>query len=219
MRTKERQAAAVAEVVEAAGRAERPEYAVAETDPTSHAALVPALPAGLAAVPADQLDGMDEFGALRNWVSFDAQRGLFTCKALNREYAEFTGVVIASQVVRVLKDEDGNVQCASFDRVSANTGRPGKVCAVCEDRERCGLRWWVCWHDQATGELFAHTLSQTGSLNFQRYARLLLQEQLLPSQVLTRIYVEEARRLKTNTVYRRVQFARLDAESIFPLAS
>jgi hypothetical protein len=61
-----------------------------------------------------------------------------------------------------------------------------------------------------TGLVFAHTLSQTGSMNFHRYANQLLAEGLLPAEALTRIFVEEARRQKTNTPYRRIQFERLD---------
>jgi hypothetical protein len=166
------------------------------------------------ALPPDQLDGIHEFGLMRNWVSFDAQRGKLLCRNLNGEYDEFVGTILESRVVRVMKDEDGNVFCSAVDRVTADTGRPGRQCETCEDRDaHCFRRWWIAWQDVDTGLVFAHTLSQTGSLNFNRYANVLLSEGLLPSQAMTRIFVEEARRQKANTVYRRVQFERLDKVS------
>lgn len=159
------------------------------------------------ALPPEELDGIHEFGLMRNWVSFDSQRGKLVCRNLNAEYDEFVGTILESRVVRVMKDEDGNVLCSSIDRVTADSGRPGRLCERCEDRDaHCFRRWWIAWQDLETGLVFAHTLSQTGSLNFNRYANALLSEGLLPSQVQTRIYVEEARRQKANTVYRRVQF-------------
>jgi len=165
----------------------------------------------LPALPAGQLDGIEEFGLMRNWVSFDAQRGKLLCRNLGGEYDEFVGLLLESRVVRVMKDEDGNVLCGSGDRVSADTGRPGRCCGTCEDREtHCFPRWWIAWQDIDSGLVFAHTLSQTGSLNFNRYANQLLAQGLQPAEVLTRIFVEEARRAKTNTVYRRVAFERLD---------
>ena len=167
--------------------------------------------ANMPALPPGQLDGIEEFGLMRNWVSFDAQRGKLICRNLNGEYEEFTGTILESRVVRVLKDEDGNVLCGSSNRTCADVGRTGLVCASCEDNDtHCFARWWIAWQDMDSGLVFAHTLSQTGSLNFNRYANQLLAEGLEPSQVLTRIFVEEARRHKTNTVYRRLQFERLD---------
>lgn len=166
--------------------------------------------AHMPALPPDQLDGIQEFGLMRNWVSFDAQRGKLVCRNLNAEHDEFIATILESRVVRVMKDEDGNVLCSSSDRLTADTGRPGRACEACEDRdEACFRRWLIAWQDLDSGLIFAHTLSQTGSLNFNRYANMLLAEGLLPSQVVTRIFVEEARRQKTNTVYRRVQFERL----------
>ncbi len=180
----------------------------------------PALPvasgplSNLPALPVGQLDGIEEFGLMRNWVSFDAQRGKLICRNLNAEYDEFVGTVLESRVVRVMKDEDGNVLCGSVDRQVADTGRPGMVCQTCADREgHCAPRWWLAWQDIDSGLVFAHTLSQTGSLNFNRYANALLAEGLQPGQVLTRIFVEEAKRARTSTVYRRVAFERLDGAS------
>src|SRR5437588_4014243 len=80
----------------------------------------PNTPVPLEFVPADQLNGMEEFGTMRNWVSFDAQRGKFVCRSLNFEAEEFMGSVLESRVVRVMKDEDGNVLCASSDRITAD---------------------------------------------------------------------------------------------------
>jgi len=169
---------------------------------------------GMPALPPDELDGIQEFGLMRNWVSFDSQRGKLVCRNLNCEYDEFVGTILESRVVRVMKDEDGNVLCSSVDRTTADNGRPGRLCERCEDRDsHCFRRWWIAWQDLETGLVFAHTLSQTGSLNFNRYANALLSEGLLPSQVQTRIFVEEARRQKANTVYRRVQFELTNKES------
>lgn len=168
----------------------------------------------LPALPRGELDGIHEFGFMRNWVSFDPQRGRFVCRNLNAEYEEFVGNVLESRVVRVMKDEDGNVLCGSHNRVTADAGRPGRICEPCEDRDvRCFPRWLIVWQELESGLLFAHTLSQTGSFNFNCYANALLKEGNAPSQVLTRIFVEDAKRQKTSTLYRRVQFERMDGAS------
>ena len=162
-------------------------------------------------LPPDQLNGLDEFGPLRNWVSLDAPRGKLVCRSLGREDDDFVGTILESRVVRVMKDEDGNVCCASADRLTADLGRPGQSCEDCAERDTiCHPRWWIAWQEWESGLVFAHTLSQMGSLNFQRYAHELLAQERLPAQVLTRIFVEEARRQKTHTVYRRLQFDRMD---------
>ena len=164
----------------------------------------------LPAIPPNQLSGIEEFGLMRNWISFDAPRGKMVCRNLNSEYLEFTAMILESRVIRVMKDEDGNVHCASSNRITADTGRSGRQCAMCEDRDSsCAARWWIAWQDVDSGLMFAHTLSQTGSMNFNRYANQLLAEGLLPGQVLTRIFVEDAKRQKTNTTYRRIQFEKL----------
>jgi hypothetical protein len=94
--------------------------------------------------PAQQLNGFEEFGLLRNWVSFDAPRGKLVCRNLNGEYDEFVGTILESRVVRVMKDEDGNIYCSSSDRITADAGQPGKECATCEDRDaHCFRRWWI----------------------------------------------------------------------------
>lgn len=158
-----------------------------------------------------ELDGQEELGRLLNWVSLDAPRGLLVCQNLGLEVTEFTGIILESRVVRVMKDSDGTVFCASGNRLVADTGRPGRECASCEDRgESCFTRWWIAWKEEESGTVFAHTLSQTGTLNFTRYVQKLKREGLLPSQVTTRLFVEEARRQKSNTVYRRLQFEQAD---------
>lgn len=58
---------------------------------------------------------------------------------------------------------------------------------------------------------FAHTLPQTGSLNFSGHANMPLADGLQPARVLTRIYVEAAKRARTSTVYRRIGFEQLDS--------
>lgn len=161
-------------------------------------------------LPANELHGIEEFGTQRNWVSFDAQRGKLICRNLGAEYEEFTATILESHVVRVMKDEDGNVFCASSDRLMADTGREGRLCETCEDRGvSCFPRWWIAWEEADSGLVFAHTLSQTGSMNFMRYVNALLKDGAYPSQVFTRLFVEEAKRHKTNTLYRRLQFERL----------
>ena len=177
--------------------------AVAPAPYATSASLLPTLPPG-------QLEGIEELGLLKNWVSFDAQRGKMTCRNLNGEYDEFYGTIIESRVVRQMKDEDGNVLCASSNRQYSDSGRPGKDCVSCEDHDtNCFRRWWIAWQDLETGLIFAHTLSQTGSINFHRYANRLIADELLPNQVVTRIFIEEAKRQKTNALYRRIQLERV----------
>jgi hypothetical protein len=176
-----------------------------------------------------ELDGIDEMPNTLNWVSLDSPRGLLICKNLDIEVTEFVGTILESRAVRVMKEGDGTVFCASSNRTVADVGRPGRECGPCEDREvNCFPRWWIAWREDRTngertngertseentgvdGQIFAHTLSQTGTLNFTRYVAKLRRDGLLPSQVQTRLFVEEARRQKTNTLYRRLQFERAE---------
>lgn len=181
---------------------------------TAARASVPEETGEIPSIPSGELEGMEEFGSLRNWVSFDAPRGKLVCRSQEAEYEEFQAIILESRAVRTMKDEDGNVLCASSDRVTADTGRIGLECATCEDRDvHCFPRWWIAWADTESGLLFAHTLSRTGTFNFQRYVTRLLREKLTPGQVLTRIFVEEARRQKTGTLYRRIQFERMGGEA------
>ena len=124
---------------------------------------------------------------------------------------EFVGTIVESRVVRVMKDKDGGVFCASSNRQTADVGRPGRECGPCEDRNGCCFpRWWIAWREEESGQVFAHTLSQTGTMNFTRYAAKLKRDGHAPSDVVTRIFVEEARRQKAGTVYRRLQFEQDD---------
>ena len=160
---------------------------------------------------APELDGQEELGAQLCWVSLDAPRGLLVCKNLDLEVKEFVGTIVESRVVRVMKDKDGGVFCASSNRQLADVGRPGRECGPCEDRDGCCFpRWWIAWREEESGQTFAHTLSQTGTMNFTRYAAKLKRDGHVPSEVLTRIFVEEARRQKAGTVYRRLQFEQDD---------
>lgn len=156
---------------------------------------------------APELDGQEELGVQLCWVSLDAPRGLLVCKNLDMEVKEFVGTIVESRVVRVMKDKDGGVFCASSNRQTADVGRPGRECGPCEDRDGCCFpRWWIAWREEESGQVFAHTLSLTGTMNFTRYAAKLKRDGHVPSEVLTRIFVEEARRQKAGTVYRRLQF-------------
>lgn len=160
---------------------------------------------------APELDGQEELGAQLCWVSLDAPRGLLVCKNLDMEVKEFVGTIVESRVVRVMKDKDGGVFCASSNRQTADVGRPGRECGPCEDRDGCCFpRWWIAWREEESGQTFAHTLSQTGTMNFTRYAAKLKRDGHVPSEVVTRIFVEEARRQKAGTVYRRLQFEQDD---------
>ena len=160
---------------------------------------------------APELDGQEELGPQVVWVSLDAPRGLLVCHGLGLEAAEFVGTVVESRVVRVLADGDGGALCASSNRRTADVGRPGRECGPCEDRQTCCFpRWWIAWQEEETGRIFAHTLSQTGTMNFSRYAAKLKREGVTPGQVLTRLFVEEARRQKAGTTYRRLQFEQDD---------
>jgi len=168
-------------------------------------------PLAVSSGPAPELDGQEELGPNLNWVSLDAPRGLLVCKNLDLEVTQFVGTLVESRVVRVMKDNDGTVFCASSNRSVADVGRPGRECATCEDRsESCFPRWWIAWQEEDSGQVFAHTLSQTGTLNFTRYVSKLERQGLKPSQTLTRLFVEEARRQKAGTVYRRLQFEQHD---------
>jgi hypothetical protein len=170
---------------------------------------------------APELDGQEELGPQLCWVSLDAPRVLLVCKNLGMEVKEFVGTIVESRVVRVMGDEDekdkdekgkdGGVFCASSNRQTADVGRPGRECGSCEDREGCCFpRWWIAWREEESGQTFAHTLSQTGTMNFTRYAAKLKRGGHVPSEVVTRIFVEEARRQKAGTVYRWLQFEQDD---------
>ena len=181
-----------------------PQHGTELTDEMQETALT-------ASGPAPELDGLEELGPQLAWVSLDAPRGLLVCKNLDLEVAEFVGTIIESRVVRVMKDKDGGVYCASSNRITADLGRPGKECASCEDRAGgCFPRWWIAWQEEKSGQVFAHTLSQTGTLNFTRYAAKLKRDGHVPSEVVTRLFAEEARRQKAGTVYRCIQFEQDD---------
>ncbi|MDE2106569.1 MAG: hypothetical protein KGL39_55655 [Patescibacteria group bacterium] len=187
--------------------------ATAERPWSGHGPVPPdGLSVPVAPAPVGELDGFDDFGDGRNWISFDPQKGKMVCKNLgDQEFDEFTCVILESRVVRQMKDADGNVTCASADRTVADRGREGRLCESCEDRDAgCGKRWWIAWQEEGSGMIFAHTLSQTGSINFHRYANKLLRDGVHPSHVITRIFIEDARRQKVNTGYRRIQFDRVD---------
>ena len=190
-------------------------------------------PLATAPRPQAELDGQEELGQNLCWVSLDAPRGLLVCKNLSLEVPDFTGIIRESHVVRVMKDMDGTVFCASSNRSTADVGRPGRECLSCEDRgSHCFPRWWIARQEVDAGELhasgevkegsqvLAHTLSQTGTLNFTRYAARLQREGRTPAQVVTRLFVEEARRHKTGTPYRRLQFEKVaDNDEDDPFAS
>ncbi len=104
---------------------------------------------------APELDGQEELGPSLNWVSLDAPRGLLVCKNLDLEVTQFIGTIVESRVVRVMKDNDGTVFCASSNRSVADVGRPGRECATCEDRgESCFPRCWIAWQEEDSGQVF-----------------------------------------------------------------
>ena len=129
----------------------------------SGACLGPANLAEEAELSHMELDGQEELGRLLNWVSLDAPRGLLVCQNLGLEVSEFIGTILESRVVRVMKDSDGTVFCASANRLVADTGRPGRECchlrrpgrkllhALVDSLEGGGERHGVCPHALADG--------------------------------------------------------------------
>lgn len=159
---------------------------------------------------APEIEGLSEFADMGNWISLDASRGKLVCKALHTEYDGFYCVIQEAKLIRVMKDREGALLCESNDRLTADKGRPGRECQTCPDREHaCYQRWRLTWKDEETGIVFHHTLSTTASFNFQRYATDLCHRGLHPSQVLTSITVEQAKRQRTGTSYWRLQFERV----------
>lgn len=177
---------------------------------------------------APELDGQEELGPPLAWVSLDVPRGLLVCRNPGLEARQFIGTVAESRVVRVMKERDekereGTVLCASSDRLIADLGRPGRECSACEEKGAfCFPRWWIAWQGgerqyeeeqyEGSGQIFAHTLSRTGTLNFTRYAARLRREGLTPGQVTTRLFVEEACRQTAGAVRRHIQFERVTSE-------
>ena len=167
---------------------------------------------------APELDGQEELGPPLAWVSLDVPRGLLVCRNPGLEVRQFIGIIAESRVVRVMKERDekdreGAVLCASSDRRTADLGRPGRECAACEEKGAfCFPRWWIAWQCIETGQVFAHTLCRTGTLNFTRYAAGLRREGLTPGQVTTRLFVEDACRQTAGAVRRHVQFERVTSD-------
>ena len=164
--------------------------------------------------PAPELDGQEEMGPPLVWVALDNERGLMISQSLDvsapLEMPASVGIILQSRVVRVMADRDGQVLCASSNRKAADVGRPGRECALCEDRSAvCFPRWWISWRELASGKVFAHTLGRTGSLNFTRYVARLRRVGLSPSQVTTRLFVEETRRQQNGPILRCVQFTQV----------
>ena len=159
--------------------------------------------------PAPELDGEEEMGPALVWVALDTKRGLMICEEL--EMPASVGTIFQSRVVRVMADGDGQVLCASSNRKAADVGRLGRECTLCEDRSAvCFPRWWISWRELASGKVFAHTLGRTGSLNFTRYVARLRRVGLSPSQVTTRLFVEETRRQQNGPVLRCIQFTQVE---------
>ncbi len=161
--------------------------------------------------PAPELDGEEEIEPPLLWVALDKERGLLICCGLKLEVTAFVGTIFQSRVVRVMADRDGQVLCASSNRKAADVGRPGRECGQCEDRSAvCFPHWWISWREQKSGRVFAHTLGRTGSLHFTRYAARLRRMGLTPSQVTTRLFVQEARTRQHGPVHRSLQFTRVE---------
>ena len=186
-----------------------------------------------------ELDGEEELGPPLAWVSPDVPSGLLVCRDPDLGVSQFIGAIAESRVVRVMKERDekdreGAVLCASSNRLTANVGRPGRECAACEERGACCFpRWWIAWQCgerqygerqygkrqyeerqyEGSGQIFAHTLCRTGTLNFTRYAARLRREGLTPGQVTTRLFVEDACRQTAGAVRRHIQFERVTSSS------
>ncbi|MEM0504016.1 MAG: hypothetical protein QXT58_04830 [Archaeoglobaceae archaeon] len=163
-----------------------------------------------------ELNGWEEFASSSLfWVSLNPQKGVIECRRLGLEWSEILCQIVDCRVIRVAKDNEGVVFCYSLDREQATERNPyyegTTVCAECPYRDReCSHRWWIAFVvPEYPDILLAHTLSRMGSLNFHIYAHKLIREGLSPSQVLTRIFVEEARRRKQGTLYRRLAFEKV----------
>lgn len=177
---------------------------------------------------APELDGQEELGPPLAWVSLDVPSGLLVCRNPDLGVSQFIGAIAESRVVRVMKERDekdreGAVLCASSNRLTADVGRPGWECAACEEKGACCFpRWWIAWQCgerqyeerqyEGCGQIFAHTLCRTGTLNFTRYAARLRREGLTPGQVTTRLFVEDACRQTAGAVRRHIQFERVTSE-------
>jgi len=161
--------------------------------------------------PASELDGEDEIEPPLLWVALDKERGLLVCCGLKLEVPAFVGTIHQSRVVRVMADRDGQVLCASSNRKVADVGRLGRECELCEDRSAvCFPHWWISWREQKSGRVFGHTLGRTGSLDFTRYAARLRRMGLSPSQVTTRLFVQEVRHRQNGPVHRSLQFTQVE---------
>lgn len=147
-----------------------------------------------------------------HWLSFDASRGMFVCKGLGTERDGLLAVIAAFRPIRLLTGQDGRVVCAADDRRAASYGRVGQDCNACADRnEGCNIRWRIWLNSPDDGHLFAHTLSLTGSINFERYAWHLQEENRMPEEVLTELSAETFTIRTSGHTYRCVQFKRADA--------
>lgn len=164
--------------------------------------------------PAAELEGAEEIEPPLLWVALDKERGLLVCPNADLAVPEFIGVILESRVVRVMADRDGQVLCASSNRKAADTGRPGRECALCEDRSAvCFPRWWISWREPKSGRVFAHTLGRIGSLHFTRYAAHLRRVNLFPSQVITRLSVEKVQLPPRGKTSWSFQFSRIEEEN------
>ena len=146
-----------------------------------------------------------------HWLSFDASRGMFVCKGLGTECDGLLAVIAAFRPIRLLTGQDGRVVCVADDRRTASHGRVGQDCNACADRnEGCNIRWRLWLNSPGDGHLFAHTLSLTGSINFERYAAELERGNRQPGEVLTELHVETFSHRASGHSYRCVQFRRAD---------
>ena len=142
------------------------------------------------------------------WLTFDACKGVLVWKGTRVEFEDLLCVIVHATAVRVFCDSGGKVVCASDNRETANIGRPGLICARCEDRDApCRLRWRIWLQELESGSIFAHTLSVTGSMNFVNYADGLQQQGHLPGEVITNVFVQNFERKRTGLSFRRLQFS------------
>jgi len=142
-----------------------------------------------------------------HWLTFDAMKGALICRDTGTETECLMCYIIHVNAVRTLIEPGGRIICESGNREQSCLGRRGKLCATCEDRKgRCRPRWRIWVKDIETDIIYAHTLSFTASINFEKYADRLEESGRLPLDVVTSIFPEDFPRKRSGLTFRRLQF-------------
>ena len=144
-----------------------------------------------------------------HWLTFDPLRGKFICRKLDKEWSSLVGVIVRFLPIRVPPDRNGNIACASEDRITASRGRRGRLCADCSDyHTRCTVRWRIWLEEPEQGVLYAMNLSPADSVSFARYAGELETQGYLPGEVLTEMFVAHYGCRRCSLTYNHIVFER-----------